>query len=119
MFQIYNPLTNKNVSVIPVLMRDGIAGYSKDGTKIYYDPTVPVWMMTPLVAHEVLEMVLMQQLEMSYEEAHRKATTLEREVCIGMNVQWEKYDETYRQLLGEIGKRDPKPPVPSDMDVHV
>jgi hypothetical protein len=36
-----------------------------------------------------------------------------------MNIPWEKYDETYRQLLGEIGKRDPKPPVPSDMDVHV
>ena len=115
----YNPLTNKNVSVIPVLMRDGIAGYSKDGTKIYYDLTVPVWMMTPLIAHEVLEMVLTQILGFTYAVAHKLATILEREVCISMNIPWEKYDETYRQLLGEIGKRDPKPPIPSDMDVHI
>jgi hypothetical protein len=81
MFQMfYNPLTNKNVSVIPVLMRDGIAGYSKDGTKIYYDPTVPVWMMTPLIAHEVLEMVLIQILGFTYAVAHKLATILERSV---------------------------------------
>ena len=120
MFQVfYNPLTNKNVTVTPTLLRDGIAGYSKDGTKIYVDVLVPVWMMNPLISHETLEMTLTQQLGVAYPEAHRQATTLEKYVCETTGIPWEQYDGAFHELMKAVAGRNPRPAWPVDMDVHV
>jgi len=119
MFQsFYNPLTNKMVTVVPTLLRDGIAGYSKDGSRIYIDILVPGWMWTPLISHEVLEMTLTQQLGFEYKWAHQQATALERKVAESLQINWEEYDATYKQLLDMVLKREPKPPPIADLDVH-
>jgi hypothetical protein len=119
MFQtFYNPLTHKMVTVVPTLLRDGLAGYSEDGSRIYIDIAVPGWMWTPLISHEVLEMVLTQQLGFEYKWAHQQATALEKYVAESLQINWEEYDEAYKRLLNFILQRDPKPPLIPDLDVH-
>lgn len=117
-YEFHNPLTDKWVKVVPTMLRDGIAGYSKDGTKIYVDVLVPAWMLRPLLSHEVFEMVLTQQLGFKYEWAHQQATILERYVCEKLGFSWEEYDKTYRKILETIYSRNPKPVNPPDLDVH-
>jgi len=116
--QFWNPLTNKVITVESGLLRDGIAGYTKDGLRIIIDILVPGWMWTPLISHEVLEMTLTQQLGFDYKWAHQQATALERKVAESLQINWEEYDATYKQLLDMVLKREPKPPPIADLDVH-
>jgi hypothetical protein len=113
-----NPLTNKMVTVVPTLLPDAIAGYNKEGTRIYIDVLTPAWMWTPVISHETLEMALILELGFKYEWAHQQATALERRVVEGLGLNWETYDKTFHQILDLILKREPRPPQPADMHIH-
>jgi hypothetical protein len=106
------------VTVVPTLLRDSMAGYSKDGTKIYIDILTPSWMWTGVISHETLEMALILDLGFHYAWAHQQATMLERKVVEGMGLNWEEYDKTFHQILDLIVKRDPRPVDPADLHVH-
>ena len=119
MFTVFhNPLTNKMVTVVPTLLRDAMAGYNKEGTKIYIDILTPAWMWTGVISHEVLESALILELGFTYDWAHKQATSLERNVVEGMGLNWETYDKTFHQILDLILKRNPLPPNPTDLHIH-
>lgn len=111
-----NPLSQMEVSVVRTQLADGIAGYSKDGTKIYIDEAVPHWMFLGLITHELFEMTLMLTLGLEYEAAHRKATEVEHEAVENLGLDWKEYDQEFRRINKDIvAKRSPHPKNPSDI----
>lgn len=103
------------VSVIPTLLRDAVAGYNKDGTRIYIDVLVPGSEWTAYISHEAYEMVEVVELGIPYEEAHRRANGVERRVVEGMGLNWEEHQKLFYQILHLVLNRDPKPPNPTDL----
>lgn len=115
---LVNLLNNKIVIVVKTPLTGGIAGYNKDGTRIYFDSDVPEWMYIPLLAHETFEQALVEILGFSYEWAHVQATKLEKELCEKMGISWKQYDTEYKRLLELQKKRSPQPKNPEDMAIN-
>ena len=110
----YNPFTSKDISIIRIPIHDGLAGFSKDETKIYIDSEVPTWMIDGIVAHETFEKMLID-LGFSYDWSHVQATQVERMLCKDLGIDYEKYDDEYHTLLDIIDNRNPRPEDPEDM----
>ena len=101
--------------IVIVELSNGIAGYNKEGTKIFIDPLVPEWMHKPLIAHEVYE-IGMLELGYTYEKAHAMAVEYEKVVAEKIGLDWSKYDSEFKSLLPKIKARASKNP--EDMVIH-
>jgi hypothetical protein len=112
-----NPFTNKMVTVVPTMLRDGVAGFSKDGSKIYIDVLAPMWQWAPYIAHECTEELFELELGFKHDYAHMQATIQERRVVESLGIDWKYHDDTFHQVLDMILKRDPLPPNPSDLHI--
>jgi hypothetical protein len=112
-----NPLSQIEVTVVKVPLSDGIAGYSKDGERIYIDPEVPSWMYLPLITHETFEMLLVETLGFNYEWAHTQATRAERQTCKNLDMDWDKYDGEFHRVLNIVEKREPRAKGPKDIRI--
>ena len=110
-----NPLSGKEVKIIIDYIAGGVAGYSKDGSKIYIDPLVPEWMYKPLIAHELFEMTCILVLGEEYEAADEKATEIEMGVCVNLSIEWKKYDDEFHKIMELQKQRVPQPKGPDDM----
>lgn len=105
-----NPLSMTEIVVEKAELSEGIAGFSKDGTKIFIDPAVPNWMYLGLITHELFEMTTMTVLGLDYKEAHEKATEVEKESVVNQGIDWKVYDKEFKRIYNDIVlKRDPKP----------
>lgn len=111
-----NPLTQKETAVIRTELPYGIAGFSESTDKVYIDSAVPNWMYLGLITHEIFEMTLMDTLDFSYEDAHKKATEVEKEAVENLGLDWKKYDSEFKRIYDEvITKRNPMPKDPDDI----
>jgi hypothetical protein len=115
--QFHNEITGKLVTIFVTPLPDYLAGYSRDGTKIYIDPLVFEFKMDhrPLIGHESFEMICVEVLGFSYPWSHTQATRVERGICNVLGIPWPEYDGKYHKILGALAKRDPKPKPPSDI----
>jgi len=112
-----NPNTGEVVGGKPLqiertTLRTGIAGYSKDGLKIWVDKEVPSNYVAPIVAHEAIESVLVIDYGYSYKRAHQIATMYERRFVIMHKGNWDEYTNFMNALTKKIYERkdaaDPK-----------
>ena len=87
------------VDIIRAELMDGIAGYSRDGARIYIDPSVPEWMLPCVVIHEETEMPLVLFEHMPYPEADDIATEAEKKACEERGISWKIYDAKFRELM--------------------
>jgi hypothetical protein len=111
-----NPLTQKEVAVARAELPYGIAGFSEGSDKIYIDTAVPNWMYLGLITHEIFEMTLMETLGFEYEDAHKKATEVEKDAVENLGIDWKVYDKEFKRIYDEvIMKREPKPKDPDDI----
>jgi hypothetical protein len=115
--QFHNEITGKVVKIFVAELPDFIAGYSRDGTKIYIDPLVFDFKMDerPLIAHESFEMICVEVLGFSYPWSHTQATKVERGVCQVLRIPWAEHDAKYHKILEAQAKRIPKPKPPEDI----
>ncbi len=68
-------------------LADGIAGRSRDGSTMYVDRSVPLWMHRALRIHEEAEAKYMAE-GLSYPAAHQRATSVERNYCESKGLDW-------------------------------
>jgi hypothetical protein len=78
-----------------------IAGYSKDGRTIYIDRHLPrsfrswtsrVYVTPYLVAHEIVEKALLDELGLHYLHAHQIAIRTERAAVEAAGISWRTYE---------------------------
>ena len=107
-----------------------IAGYSKDGSRIYIDRHTPIFRLfqdgratefdtTPLlITHETTEKALIDSLGYTYEQAHKVATAAERRQfvsIIGPGL-WGLYQAKMDQLA-KHDEHEKLKKVPADLDL--
>ncbi len=100
--------------IITIRLSSGLAGRSKDQSKIYLDESIPLWMRNGIRVHEEAEARYISW-GLSYEAARQKATAEERIYVEAKGLDWAEYDRAYKKLLREIEGRHPKPKEPADM----
>ncbi|UVK46708.1 hypothetical protein BPNPMPFG_002410 [Mesorhizobium sp. AR07] len=102
-----------------------IAGYSKDGGRIYIDRHLPRTMqwkgrtvrLAPfLLTHEVVEKSLLDELKLHYLHAHQIALRIERDAVKAAGLAWRAYQSVMKQNEKPIDEEYLKK-VPGDLDV--
>ena len=102
-----------------------LAGYSRDGKRIYIDRHLPptfsyrgrdVAVDRYLLLHEEVEKTLIDQLGLHYQHAHQIATRAEEAAVRADGVSWRAYDRFMQTYVKEMGdERLSK--LPDDLDL--
>ncbi len=102
-----------------------VAGYSKDGKKIYIDRHLPSEMPYKgrtintdrfLLLHEEVEKTLIDQLNLHYLHAHQIATRAEEAAVRAAGISWRDYDRFMQKYVKKMGdERLTK--IPADLDL--
>lgn len=102
-----------------------LAGYSRDGRKIYIDRHVPatftyrgkkVAVDRYLVLHEAVEKTLIDQLGLHYLHAHQIATRAEEAAVRADRISWRAYDRFMQRYVKAVGDETLKR-VPRELDL--
>jgi len=102
-----------------------LAGYSEDGTTIYFDKRLPQYLTLTngqeidvykyLLVHEKTEKHLEDVKGYKYQYAHEKATGKEREAVEKDGVSWDEYQSYMLKMVKKLMKLSDN--VPPDIDV--
>lgn len=102
-----------------------LAGYSKDGKKIYIDRHMPksfkyngIRVDTDrfLILHESIEKALIDALNLHYQYAHQIALRTEQAAVRSENISWTAYNNFMKVYIKEIGD-ERLTLVPKDLDL--
>lgn len=104
-----------------------LAGYSKDGKKIYIDRHMPKFFINRqkrmiktdrfLILHEAVEKTLIEQLGLRYQFAHQIALRAEQATVRADRISWKEYDNFAQNHIKEIGS-ERLIKVPKDLDMR-
>ena len=102
-----------------------IAGYSKDGNTVYIDRHLPrsfrswtsrIYVTPYLVAHEIVEKALLDELDLHYLHAHQIAIRAERAAVEAAGISWSTYEGFMKKHEKAIEKEKLRR-VPRDLDL--
>ena len=102
-----------------------LAGYSRDGKRIYIDRHLPhtfvyrgreIRVDRYLLLHEEVEKTLIDQLQLHYQHAHQIATRAEEAAVRADGISWRAYDRFMQQYVKTIGDERLEK-VPRDLDL--
>ena len=103
-----------------------IAGYSKDGRTIYIDRHLPrsfrswtsrVYVAPFLVAHEIVEKALIDELDLHYLHAHQIGLRTERAAVEAAGISWRAYEGFMKKYEKPI-QEEKLERVPRDLDLR-
>jgi hypothetical protein len=102
-----------------------LAGYSRDGNRIYIDRHLPrsflhggraIAVDRYLLLHEEVEKTLIDQLHLHYQHAHQIATRAEEAAVRADGVSWRAYDRFMQRYVKEAGD-ERLTRAPADLDL--
>ena len=102
-----------------------IAGYSKDGNTVYIDRHLPrsfrswtsrIYVTPYLVAHEIVEKALLDELDLHYLHAHQIAIRAERAAVEAAGISWSTYEGFMKKHEKAIEEEKLRR-VPRDLDL--
>jgi hypothetical protein len=103
-----------------------LAGYSRDGKRIYIDRELPrtlsingrrVEVDPFLVLHESVEKSLVDQLGLKYQFAHQLALRVEEAAVRDAGISWRRYNALMEKYI-KIADEDPDLRIPPDLDLE-
>ena len=103
-----------------------IAGYSRDGRTIYIDRHLPrsfrswtsrVYVALFLVAHEIVEKALIDELDLHYLHAHQIGLRTERAAVEAAGISWRAYEAFMKKYEKPI-QEEKLERVPRDLDLR-
>jgi hypothetical protein len=122
---ISNPLYIRRVALDKEINTDYdipyVAGYSTDGKTIYIDRHLPLKMgnidIVPyLLMHEMIEKALIDLYKLHYQEAHKIASVLEKNMVEEHKINFARYKKFFIPYIKKIGNaRLTK--IPKDLDL--
>lgn len=122
---ISNPLFIKRVALDKKINTDYdipyVAGYSTDGKTIYIDRHLPLKMgnidIVPyLLMHEMIEKALIDLYKLHYQEAHKIAFVLEKNMVEEHKINFKRYQKFFVPYIKKIGN-ERLTNVPKDLDL--
>ncbi|HMA05038.1 MAG TPA: hypothetical protein VKO45_03840 [Methanomicrobiales archaeon] len=102
-----------------------LAGYSRDGKRIYIDRHLPVSFQSGgkviltdrfLILHEALEKAVIDQLGLVYQHAHQLALREEEAAVRAFGVSWSEYSEFMDRYIKEAAD-ERLTRIPPDLDI--
>jgi hypothetical protein len=117
-FDIDGPIVDQKITIEIRKLKDAVARYNKDLTKIYIDPSAKVEDYKAYIAHEVFEFQLDQNLGMDYTKAEEMATKWEKIACIELEMDWDEHEKRFKEAMAIIsGRKGIKNP--DDVVTHI
>jgi len=98
----------ESVSIIKKYDVPYLAGYSKDGKKIYIDRHMDldfngIDITKYLVVHEKTEKALLMIHHIKYQQAHHIATSVEHDAVVKDGLNWNKYSKFVEKFVKKLG----------------
>ena len=103
-----------------------LAGYSRNGKKIYIDRHLPksfvtrsgrrIWVDEYLILHEAVEKALIEKPGLIYQYAHQIALRAEEAAVNAAKIPWREYDKFMKKYI-KIVDEEKLQRVPKDLDI--
>lgn len=114
-FEVAGPIPDSKITVIIRKLREFVAGYNDDLSRIYIDPAVLPEDFKPIISREIFEYGLERILNLNYDESESMANVWEEYVCGQLGIDWGIHQKHFKKALRIVNNRKEKVENPEDV----